>query len=78
MQYQESDLPVTLKEGEEVIVSDGTDIRFEEAGGARDLMVGGEFTPRATLFEGNDHTLDIGGKSYKCTATADGLMVEAG
>ena len=78
MQYQESDLPVILKEGEEVVLADGTEVRYEEAGGARDVMVGGEFTPRATLFEGNEYTLEAGGKSYKCTAVADGLKVEAG
>ena len=78
MQYQESDLPVTLKEGEEIILAGGTEVRFEDAGGAFDVMVGGEFTPRTTLFESNEYTLEIGGKNYKCTAMADGLKVEAG
>lgn len=78
MQYQESDLPVTLKEGEEIILAGGTEVRYEDAGGAYDVMVGGEFTPRVTLFESNESPIEVGGKTYKCIGEADGLKIEAG
>ena len=76
MDYTEKDLPVHLKETEYVTLSDGTKIRYEENGGARDLMVGDEWTPRATLFPGNDCTFDCGGAAYRAIGQDEGMMVE--
>lgn len=76
MNYTESDLPVVIRETEVVILADGTEVRFEESGGARDIMVSGDFGPRATLFPGNEYNLDSGGASYVLTATDDALEVK--
>jgi len=77
MDYSEADLPVSLKEAEIVTLADGTTVRWEENGGARDVMIGEEFAPRATLFEGNEYVLDAGGKTYTLTAGGDFLKVES-
>ena len=76
MDYSESDLPVTLKETETLTLADGTTVRFEESGGARDVMIGDEWSPRTTLFPGSDYMLDAGGKQYKLTAGGDDLTIE--
>jgi hypothetical protein len=75
MEYSAKDLPVTLKETDFVILPDGTKVRFEENGGARDVMIGEEFGPRCQLFEGNDYTLDAGGATYRLLAGANDLTV---
>lgn len=66
--YSEQDLPVTLKETEVVTLDDGTTIRYEESGGARDVMINEEFTPRVQLFPCSDYILETGGKRYKLLA----------
>jgi hypothetical protein len=75
MNYTENDLPVVIKEAETVTLNDGTEIRFEESGGARDIMIGGDWSPRATLFPGNEYTLNGGGNNYVLKATDDALEV---
>jgi hypothetical protein len=75
MDYTEADLPVTLKETEVVTLADGTAVRFEENGGARDVMVNDEWSPRCTLFPGCDHMLEAGGKTYRLLAGNDDLSV---
>ncbi|MEW5772806.1 MAG: hypothetical protein AB1916_04715 [Thermodesulfobacteriota bacterium] len=76
MDYTEKDLPVDLKETEFVTLDDGTKIRYEESGGARDLMVGDEWTPRATIFPHNDFMLEAGGKNYRIVGLDVGMRVE--
>jgi hypothetical protein len=78
MSYTEADLPVVIAEGESVTLSDGTEVRYEENGGARDVMISGDFGPRATLFPGNDYVLDSGGSAYVLTATDEALEVKKG
>jgi hypothetical protein len=76
MEYRESDLPVILKETEYVILSDGTQVRFEESGGARDIMINDEWTPRATIFPDNEYILETGAGTYRLTAGFLDLKVE--
>lgn len=76
MDYTEKDLPVDLRETEFVTLDDGTKIRYEESGGARDLMVGDEWTPRVTLFPHNDYMLEVGGKNYRIVGLDEGMRVE--
>lgn len=76
MNYTEADLPVVIKETEVVSLPDGSELRFEENGGARDIMVTGDFAPRAQLFPGNEYTLDVGGDTFLLTATEDALEVK--
>lgn len=77
MDYSETDLPVTLKETEEVVLSDGTSIRFEESSGAKDISINDESMPRATLFPGRAYKLTAGGKTFLIKALPVGISVEA-
>jgi len=76
MDYQENDLPVVLQEGDSVRLGDGTTVRFDESGGARDVMIGDEFTARCTLFPTMDYELAAGSGSYRLTAGGMDLKVE--
>jgi hypothetical protein len=76
MSHTEADLPAVIHEAEFVILADGTQVRYEESGGARDIFVNDEWTARATLFPGSDYCLETGGCTYLLTATDDGLNVE--
>ena len=76
MEYTEADLPVEIKEAEVVTLADGTTVRYEENGGARDVMIGGDWSPRCSLFPTISHTLEAGGKTYTLTATDSGLMIK--
>lgn len=76
MSHTEADLPAVIHEAEFVILADGTQVRYEESGGARDVFVNDEWTARATLFPGSDYSFDAGGATYLLTATDDGLRVE--
>ena len=78
MEYKESQLPVVIRENEYLLLDDGTTVRFEEASGARDIMIGEDFTPRCTLFPGNTYTFSSGGHTYLCTAGDWDLKVERG
>lgn len=75
MDYTENDLPVTLAEAEMVTLADGTQVRFEESGGARDVFVGDEWTARATLFPGSTYVLEVSGGQYTLEAEATTLRV---
>lgn len=76
MDYTEADLPVTLKETEALTLEDGTTIRFEENGGARDIMLNDEWSPATTLFPACDYFVEAGGKRYRLLAGNDDLLVE--
>jgi len=75
MNYTEDDLPVEIVETEYVTLSDGTEVRYEESGGARDVMISGDFAPRATLFPGGEYLLDCAGCTYVLKATDTALAV---
>lgn len=77
MDYSDSDLPVELSEGDVATLADGTTVRYEENGGARDVMLGGEWSPTCSLFPGNTHTLVAGEKTYVLTAMDSTLKVES-
>ena len=77
MDYSEANLPVEIVEGDVVTLADGTTVRYEENGGARDVMLGGDWSPTCSLFPSNTHNLVAGGKSYTLLATDKGLQIEA-
>ena len=74
MQYTDSDLPVVLKHGEMFTAADGTTIRFESNGEAKDVMVGDAYAPETTLFPDCDHVVETSRGSYKCTARFEDAM----
>ncbi|NJB69405.1 hypothetical protein GGQ74_003107 [Desulfobaculum xiamenense] len=77
MQYTEADIPVVIKHGEILGFSDGTTVRFESNGEAKDVFFGDEWTPTIQLFPANDYAFQAGGKAFKLTALfEDALKVE--
>ena len=77
MNYTDADLPVTIKHGESFTFNDGTAVRFESNGEAKDLFFGDEWTASVQLFPTSEHLATHGGTTYKLTALfEDGLTVE--
>lgn len=72
--YTEADLPVSIDHEEMVTLSDGTTIRFETNGEAKDIYVGDSFTANTQLFPGNDFFVQAGGKSFKVTAEFEDVI----
>ncbi|MBU4193021.1 MAG: hypothetical protein KKD85_11995 [Proteobacteria bacterium] len=63
--FTEADLPLELNDGEIITLADGTSVRFESSGEAKDIMINDGFAPAATLFPGNEHVFDAGGCTYR-------------
>lgn len=67
--YTQSNIPFTLKHGEILTLDDGTTVRFESNGEAKDIMINEDFSPAITLFPANDFLVEASGKKFKLTAT---------
>lgn len=65
--YFESDLPTDVQHGELIELADGTTVRFESNGEAKDVMVNDGFEPAITLFPGNDFIVETGQGDYRIT-----------
>ena len=72
--YSEIDLPVDVHHGELIELMDGTTIRFESNGEAKDIMVNDAFEPEITLFPGNEHTMETSQGSYCITCEFGDVM----
>ncbi|MBU1248794.1 MAG: hypothetical protein KKB70_08850 [Proteobacteria bacterium] len=66
--YTQKDIPFTLKHGEILTMDDGTTVRFESNGEAKDIMLNQDFSPAITLFPDNDFMVQASGKTFKLTA----------
>ncbi|MBN2140804.1 MAG: hypothetical protein PHV85_01075 [Desulfovibrionaceae bacterium] len=69
--FTEADIPVDIKHGETITLSDGTTVRFDSNGEAKDVMLNDDWSPAVTLFPGNDFELQAGGKAFKLTCGFD-------
>ena len=74
MNYTEADLPLSLHHGEILTLADGTTVRFESNGEAKDIMLGDSWSPAVTLFPSNDYIVETGGSKVKCTATFEDAL----
>ena len=74
MEYTEKDLPLKLHHGEFLTLADGTVVRFESNGEAKDIMINDSWTPAITLFPANDFIIEAGGNKYKCTAAFEDVV----
>jgi len=72
--FTESDLPVSINHEEMVTLGDGTTIRFETNGEAKDLYVGDAFNPTTQMFPGNDFIVNAGNKSFKVMAEFEDVI----
>ncbi|WP_147820580.1 hypothetical protein [Salidesulfovibrio onnuriiensis] len=68
-QFKESDLPLEFHHGELLTLSDGTTVRFESNGEAKDIMLNDGFAPAATLFPGNEFCFEAHGDRFCMTCT---------
>jgi hypothetical protein len=66
--YTEADLPVSIDHEEMVTLGDGTTIRFETNGEAKDIYVGDAFTATTQLFPECDYIVESSGKSFQVKA----------
>lgn len=77
MEYSEANLPVELKHGETLTLGDGTTVRFESNGEAKDIFLAEDFTPTVKLFPANEHTFTTASGTYRMEARfEDALLVE--
>ncbi|NCC24538.1 MAG: hypothetical protein EOM25_04950 [Deltaproteobacteria bacterium] len=77
MEYTEADLPLSLHHGEIVTLADGTTVRFDSNGEAKDVFLSDDFSPTAELFPTHEYTFEAGGSKYKLTAEfSDNILVE--
>lgn len=65
--FSEKDLPLDVRHGEMLTLADGTTVRFESSGEAKDVMVNDAFAPAVTLFPGSEYVLHTGGGDYRVT-----------
>ena len=73
-EYTEADLPVDIHHGEVVTLADGTPVRFEGNGEAKDVFLDDGFERTVELFPTAEYTFDRGGKTFKLTAGFDDTM----
>lgn len=75
--FTEADLPVDVHHGEMITLGDGTTVRFESNGEAKNIMVNDGFEPACTLFPGNDYTVQTSQGNYKITCEfGDAMHIE--
>lgn len=75
--FTETDLPLDVHHGEMVNLSDGTTVRFESNGEAKNIMVNDGFEPACTLYPGNDFVVQTSQGSYKVTCEfGDAMHIE--
>ncbi len=72
--YTQNDIPLTLKHGENLILDDGTTVRFESNGEAKDIMLNEDFSPAISLFPACDFLVQSSDKSFKLTATFEDAL----
>ena len=65
--FSESDLPLDEHHGEMLTLADGTTVRFESNGEAKNVMINDGFEPATTLYPGNDYVVETGQGSYQMT-----------
>ena len=75
--FSETDLPVDVHHGEIVTLADGTTVRFESNGEAKDIMINDDFGAACTLFPGNEYVVETVGGNYKATCEfGDSMRIE--
>ncbi len=68
MNFTEADLPIAINHEQMVTLGDGTTIRFETNGEAKDIYIGDAFNPTIQLFPDCDYLVETPGGAFKVTA----------
>jgi len=76
--YTQKDLPVQLHPDDLLRFDDGTAVRWESSGEAKDIMLNDDFNAATQLFPGCDYTITAGGKDFRIsTGYEENILVEA-
>jgi hypothetical protein len=76
--YTQKDLPVRMHPDDLLRLDDGTSIRWESSGEAKDIMLNDDFMAACQLFPGNDFIVSAGGKDFRIsTEFAEDILIEA-
>lgn len=77
-EYTQSDLPVRIHPEDLVRFDDGSTVRYETSGEAKDIMLNDDFNAACQLFPGNDFIISAGGKDFRIsTGYEENCLVEA-
>lgn len=77
-EYTQKDLPVTMHPDDLLRLDDGTTIRFDTNGEAKDIMLNDDFNATCELFPGNEFTISSGGRDFiLSTDFGDFIIVKA-
>lgn len=77
-EYTQSDLPVRIHPDDLVRFDDGSTVRYETSGEAKDIMLNDDFNAACQLFPGNDFVISAGGKDFRISTGYDeNCLVEA-
>jgi hypothetical protein len=77
-EYTEENLPVNIHPDDLVRFADGSTVRYETSGEAKDIMLNDEFNAACQLFPGNDFVITANGKQYRIsTGYEEFCLVEA-
>ncbi len=77
-EYTQQDLPVHIHTEDLVRLDDGTTIRYETSGEAKDIMLNDDFNAACQLFPGNEFIVNAGGKDFRIsTSYEENCLVEA-
>ena len=74
MSYSERDLPVHLRDGDILVLDDGTEVRWESSGEAKAVFLGSDFAPLMEIFPGQEESVNIGGKFFTLAASFEDDM----
>jgi hypothetical protein len=76
--YSQKDLPVRMHPDDLLRLDDGTTLRYETSGEAKDIMLNDDFNAACQLFPGCDYTVSASGKSFRVsTGDEENILVEA-
>lgn len=77
-EYTQKDLPVRIHPDDLVRLDDGTTIRYETSGEAKDIMLNDDFNAACQLFPGNDFIVSASGRDFRVsTGYEENCLVEA-
>ncbi len=77
-EYTQKDLPVRIHPDDLVRLDDGTTIRYETSGEAKDIMLNDDFNSACQLFPGNDFIVSASGRDFRVsTGYEEFCLVEA-
>lgn len=77
-EFTQDNLPVRLHTDDLLRLDDGTTIRYETSGEAKDIMLNDDFNAACQLFPGCDFTVTAGGKDFRVsTGYEENILVEA-